>query len=241
MSLLPALVERLPNCCLWEQVDRSYFLDFERLADGTHEVLSTPASNQAGQSPNATLVVTSPPLASVTARSKERKQSRHRVRKNSKTKKGETSPASTSNGRSSREHSTMLEDAGRETGFNQPSYTLQDQMHPVEGPVPGSQQPSYGQYATPPYPTMQSPTSPTQGPQTFGSYQTDQTFNNPHTYQVAFSQQQQQAGYSVAYSSKIEDIARAPNAQQDDTEQNQPYIRSQYITARHDSVWRETR
>jgi hypothetical protein len=105
----------------------------------------------------------------------------------------------------------MLEDSGRETGFNQPSYAYQDQVHPVGGPVPGSQQPSYGQYATPPYPTMQ---SPTQGPQTFG-YQTDQTFSNLHTYQVAFSQQeqQQQAGYSLACSSKIDDVARVPNAQ----------------------------
>jgi hypothetical protein len=134
----------------------------------------------------------------------------------------------------------MVEDSGQETGFSQPSYAYQDQVHPVGGPVLGSQQSSYGQYATPPYPTMQ---SPTQGLQTFGSYQTDQTSNNPHTYQVAFpqQQQQQQAGHSVAYSSKIEDIAWAPNVQQDDTEQNQPYIRSQYITARNDSVWRETR
>jgi hypothetical protein len=236
MSLLPALVERLPNCCLWAQVDRSCFLDFERLADGAHEVLSTPASDQAGQSPNATFVATSPPLASLTAKSKERKQSRHRVRKNSRSKKGEASPMSTSNSRSSREHSTMLEDSGRETGFNQQSYA-QDHILPEGGPVPGSQQPPYGQYATPPYPTMQ---SPNQGPQTSGSYQTDQIFNNQHSYQMAFSQQQQ-ACHSIAYSSKIEDIARASSAQQDDTDGNQPYIRSQYITSRHESIWRETR
>jgi hypothetical protein len=236
MSLLPALVERLPNCCLWGQVDRSCFLDFERLANGAHEVLSTPASDQAGQSPNATLVATSPLLASVAAKSKERKQSRHRVRKNSRSKKGEASPMSTSNSRSSREYSTMLEDSRRETSFNQQSYA-QDQMHPEGGPVPGSQQPTYGQYATPPYPTMQ---SPTQGPQTSGIYQTDQTFNNPYSYQMA-SSQQQQACHSVAYSSKIEDIARAPSAQQDGTDRDQPYVRSQYITARHESVWRETR
>jgi hypothetical protein len=192
------------------------------LADVVHEGLSSPASAQAGQPPNATLVVTSPPLALVTAKSKERKQSRHRVRKNSKSRKGEAFPAPTSNCRSLREHSTVLEDPGREIGFKQPSYAYQDQMQPEEGPVPGSQQPSYGQYAPAPYPTMH---SPTQGPQTFGSYQTDQTFNNQHTYQMAFSsQQQQQADYSICYSGKIGDIARAPNGQQGDTDQNQPYI-----------------
>ncbi len=197
---------------------------------------SATATEHGGQSSSAALVVTSPPLASVTAKSKERKRSSHRVRKNSKSKKGESSPTSPPIKRSSREPSTMLEESGQNMNLNQPSYAYQDQTYPG-GPMPGLQQPTFAQYPSPPYQTMQ---SPMQGPHTLGPYQVGQVFNNQNAYQTTYSPQPQ-TGYSVEYSSRIEDIARGPNGPQDDTDPNQPYIRSQYITARQDSVWRATR
>jgi hypothetical protein len=201
------------------------------------EVLSNPASDQAGQSPNAALVATSPPVVSVTARSKEHKRSRHRVGKISKEKKGQSSPASPSTNRSSREPSTMLEEQGANMNLNQSSYAYQNQIYPGGGLMLEPQQPAFAQYPYPPYQTMP---SSMQGPQTFGPYQTGQILSNQNSYQMAYSPQLQ-AGYSVGYSSPIEDVVRPSNGQQDDTDLNQPYITSQYITARQDSGWRATR
>jgi len=205
-------------------------------------VLSNLTPEQGGPSQDATLVATSPPVASVTAKPKDRTRSHHRVSKRPKKKKGgspKTSPSSTN--RSSREASSMLEEPEPNTNLHQPSFAYQDQIYPggPGGLGPAAQQPSFEQYPSPPYQTMQ-PASPMQGAQTFGPYQSGQPFNNPDTYQMTYAAQPQ-ANYTMGYSSRIEDVAKIPSSQPDTTDPNQPYIRSQYIMARQDSVWKAPR
>jgi hypothetical protein len=238
-SLLLAIVERSLNYYLWGLVCRDCFPSSEEGASNISEVISHPAPQQG----DSTLVVTSPPLASVKAKSKDRSKSNHRVSKRPKKKKGKPSPTSQtpSTSRGSRETSSMLEEA--EPNVDPPSFAYQDQIYPggPEGLTLGTQPPSFAPYPSPTYQTMQT-MPPIQGAQTFGPYQAGQTFNNPDAYQMAYSPQppQSQAGYSVGYSSRIEDVARGPSGQQENADPNQPQIRSQYIMARQDSVWRAT-
>ncbi|PMD54542.1 uncharacterized protein K444DRAFT_634265 [Hyaloscypha bicolor E] len=207
-------------------------------SDTPDEIYSSPASDQLGQAPDATLVVTSPPLPSATAKPKDRTRSHHRVRKkSSRRKKGESPPTSPSTNRSSREPSTMLEESGSSMNRNQLSYAYQGQTYSGASSMSGLQQQSVAQLPTPPYQTMQ---STIQGPQGFVPYRTGQTFDSQDAYQMTYSPQPK-ASNSVGCSSRIEDITRSPNEQQDNMDPNQPYIRSQYIMPNQDSVWRATR
>lgn len=206
-------------------------------------MLSNPTSEQGGPSRDATLVATSPPVASVTAKPKDRTRSHHRVSKKSKKKKGGSPPTSPSpsTNRGSREASSMLEESEPNTNLHQPSFAYQDQIYPggPGGLGPAAQQPSFAPYPSPPYQTMQ-PVSPMQGAQIFGPYQSGQPFNNPDVYQMTYAAQPQ-ANYTMGYSSRIEDVARSPSGQPNNTYPNQPYIRSQYIMARQEAVWKAPR
>jgi hypothetical protein len=204
-------------------------------------VLSIPTSEQRGPTPDATLVITSPPVIAVTAKTKDRTRSHHRVSKRSKKKKGGSPPTSPSTNRGSREASSMLEGSEPNINLHQPSFVYQDQLYPAGsgGFGPTEQPPSFAPYPSPPYQTMQ-PVSPTQPTQTFGPYQPGQIFNNQDEYQMAYSAQPQ-ANYSMGYSSRTEDVARSPSGQPDNADPSHPNIRSQYIMARQDSVWRAPR
>jgi hypothetical protein len=204
-------------------------------------VLSSPISEQGGPSPGATPVITSPPVIAVTAKTKDRTRSHHRVSKRSKKKKGGSPPTSPSTNRGSREASSVLEESEPNTNLHQPSFAYQDQIYPggSGGFGPAAQPPSFAPYPSPPYQTMQ-PVSPIQPAQTFGPYQPGQIFNNPDGYQMAYSAQPP-ANYLMGYSSRIEDVARSPSGQPDNADPNYPNIRSQYIMARQDSVWRAPR
>lgn len=205
-------------------------------SDLPDEVVPNPAADQAGQNPNVAFVVTSPPLPSVRSKSKERTRSHHRVSKKAKKKKGASSPMSPSTSRNSRETSTILEDPEQTTSPNQQAYAYQGQSY-FGGNLPDTQQPSFAQYPSPPYQTMQ---SPVQGPQPFSPYQGEQVYPNQDAYQMTYSSQPQ-SGYTVGYSSRIEDVAHGQNGQENDTTPNQQYVRSQYIMARQDTAWRATR
>jgi len=206
-------------------------------------LLSDPTSEQGGPSQDSTLVVTSPPVASVATKSKDRTRGHRRVSKKLKKKKGESPPPSPSPSanRGSREASSMIEESEQNLNIHQPSFAYQDQIYSGGSGGLGSvtQLPSFPPYPSPPYQIMQS-VSPMQSPQTFGPYQSEQAFGNPDGYQMAYSAQPH-VNYSMGYSSRIEDIARSPSSQQESTDPNQPYIRSQYIMARQDSVWRAPR
>jgi len=184
------------------------------------------------------LVVTSPPVPSATAKPKDRTRSQHRIRKkSSRRRKGESPPTSPSTNRSSREPSTMLEEAGSSMNHNQLSYAYQDQTYFGASSMSSLQQQPVAQHPAPPYQTMQ---STIQGPQSFVPNRTGKMFDSQDAYQMTYSPQPQ-ASNSVGCSSRIEDIARSPNKQQDNMDPNQPYIRSQYIMPNQDSVWRATR
>lgn len=163
-------------------------------SDLPDEVLSGPPLDQTDQSLNANLVVTSPPLASAPAKSKDRTRSHHRVNKKPKRKKGDSAPRSPSTNRGSREPSTVLEESRLNMAPTQPSYMYQDQTYSGESSIPSLQQPSFMQYTSPPYQNMQSPMS---GQQAFGPYRTGLTFDNENTYETTYSPQPQAGKFQL--------------------------------------------
>jgi hypothetical protein len=202
----------------------------------SNEVLSSPGSDQGGQSPNTNLVLTSPPLPASTTKPKDRTRSHHRVKKQSKSKKREPSPQSPSINRDSREPSSMLGESGPNMVAYPPSYAYQDQIYSGGSSTHTIQQPPFMQYQPPLYQNMQPPMP---GPQAFGTHPTAQTLHNANTYQTAYSSQPS-AGYSVSYSSRVEDVVSGPIQQQENTDPNQIQMSPQYMMPPRDSIWRAT-
>jgi hypothetical protein len=201
-------------------------------ANNSDKVLPSPAFDQAGHAAEATFVVNSTTAPSATANPRDRTRNHHRVSKKPKQgKKGESSPKFSSTNRRSREPSTMLEESGTSMNHDQLSYAYQAQTYSGSSLISTVQQPALL------YEDMQ---STAQRPQPSGPSQTGELFNTQDVYQMTYSSQVQ-AGYSVGYSSRVEDIARSPNITQDSMDPNHPFIRSQYIIANQDAVWRATR
>ena len=211
-------------------------------------VMSDPSPSPFGTDSSSNFIVTTPPATSMpyasSSKSKPRTKSESRVTKRSK-KKTDTSPTSPPS-RSSPETSAFLDlpqppaQSQRQKQIQQQAQVLapsmvQDQNYPYSPPVQSSTYNQSMQYMPPDSQTYQS-MAPIQS--SYMSYPSGQEYTGPGGHQILYEQPQD----TVNYSSRIEDVTMGQNPHmQAQQETNQSGIRSQYILATQDSVWRAMR
>jgi hypothetical protein len=203
------------------------------------QVLSDPTSGQ-GQDREPELIIVAPPAKTG---SKPRVQGKGRVTKKEKKALG-SPPTLPPINQGSREESSISEGGSRSETFDQPHFIPKGQSFAM-----GSQYLSSILSNDPPAPTLphnpsqcQQPAPPAESTLNYNHQQAGQSDRGPAEIPVP-SAQPYQPSQPASYSSRIEDVVMAPNSgsQQRGAAPGQQYIRSQYIMAMQDSVWRATR
>ncbi|KAF4621879.1 hypothetical protein G7Y89_g14467 [Cudoniella acicularis] len=214
--------------------------DFLSMKNG----VPNPGFQIAEEDKNATLVIATPPVWGIPA---PRPRAPSRVQKRTKKKPGSPAdlPAALEN--------SLAKSAAQEQ---------QQQQEKQQSKVPSRNSPSHEKRTLPAIPALDSfqasnnrlppafqsnlppvqlpqPTAPQHVSYNQENFQRPQTFTNPTSKFCSYSQGMM-AQQPAHYLSLIEDVARVPGhiSQQFQAGQNQPYIQSQYIMARQDSVWR---
>lgn len=202
-------------------------------------VLPNPSSLQhLGAEPDLAYIVTTPPQpSSASSRKSSRSGSTSKVSKRTSRKKAETSLASSARNRGSREPSTLTDDATEtdayETstttsspGIQEQGYTFQHAQNQTTFQGQSFQQ---GTQYLPPITgsVMQNDYLQYQGTGNFGDMR----------FAYGAPSQQQFSSPSSEYSSRIEDVRGVPPGSQEEGAGGTE-IRSQYILATQDTVWR---
>lgn len=214
----------------------------------SRQVLPSPApSDQYGSELNSNHIVTTSPMptpASTSSRQpKKRTKSQSRVTKRSK-KKLETPPASPPNRHSPETAGFSISETSTPQNEPQPQDmppNIMEEQYIL--PPPGQLGQPYGHpmpYLLPdpqPYPVMQPMPSMQQGG--YMNYLLPrQGYGGPPQIQSPY----EYSRHSASHSSKIEDVSMGQNPlvqpQQTSQDPNHPSVRSQYILATQDSVWR---
>ncbi|KUJ23201.1 uncharacterized protein LY89DRAFT_713711, partial [Mollisia scopiformis] len=204
---------------------RSHGSNFDRVIPNP----TTP--QQLGAEPDLNFIVTTPPsLPSASSRTSSRAGNKSKVvKKSSSRKKAETSLASPPRKRGSRETSTLIDDNTDTRSYSTSTMTSSPGIQDSEY---GFQQQDQRSFQAPPMqylpPMMHDDYLQYQGMGNIGP-QTGMGYDFP-------PQQQQYQGPSPDYSSRIEDVRRAPSEQDQEGEGTE--VRSQYIVASPDSIWR---
>ncbi|KAH7409283.1 copper fist DNA binding domain-containing protein [Cadophora sp. MPI-SDFR-AT-0126] len=206
-----------------------------------NDVMSDPPPSPFGTDSNSNFVVTTPPASSMSharsSRSKPRTKSQSRVNKRAKKKIDMppiSPPSSSPKALACPDLSQTPAQPQQQARFMNTD-TVQDQVLPY---APSTQSSTYNhsmQFTNPnpqPYQAM----APVQ--RNYMNYPSSQEYTGPGGHQILYEQPQ----HTVSYSSRIEDVTVGQDSHlQSQQEPSGSEIRSQYILATWDSLWRAMR
>ncbi|KAH6711062.1 copper fist DNA binding domain-containing protein [Leptodontidium sp. MPI-SDFR-AT-0119] len=204
-----------------------------------NNVLSDPSPSPFGTDSNSNFVITTSPTPSMsyTSSSKPKARSKSQSGVSKRSKKKTNTPPTSPLDRGSPEttsSSTGAVHLQQEAQIMTSSNVMQDQDFALSisgQPNTYSQPLQYMEHSSQPY----QPVPPLQG--NYMNYPSGQEYTGPGGHQILYEQPQQPVGYS----SRIEDVTIGQNPHLVQQEAAQPGIRSQYILATQDSVWRAMR
>ncbi|KAG4444483.1 hypothetical protein IFR05_000074 [Cadophora sp. M221] len=202
-----------------------------------NSVLSDPSPSPFGTDSNSNFVVTTPPTPSYANSSKPKPRTKSQSRVSKRSKKKTITPPTSPLDRGSREtssSSTGVVPMQQQAQIMPSSNVMQNQDFTlsISGQPNTYDQPmQYMQHSPQPY----QPLPPVQG--SYMNYPPGQEYTGPGGHQILYEQPQQPVGYS----SRIEDVTMGQNPHLVQQEAAQPGIRSQYILATQNSVWRAMR